>query len=82
MGAHPQLATYVLGKVSRRLARDWNEIHGYLVFAIETFVDTERFLGTCYKAANWIHLGQTTGRGKDDQTMKANRSIKIFVGLI
>ena len=72
----PHLATHVLGKVSRRLAEDWSEIHGYPVFAIETFVDTERFLGTCYKAANWIHLGQTTGRGKDDQTMKANRSIK------
>ena len=38
--------------------------------------DTERFKGTCYKAGNWIYLGKTTGRGKNDQTFKVNRSIK------
>jgi hypothetical protein len=43
-------------------------------------VDTERFYGTCYKAANWICLGDTTGRGKNDQTHKANRSIKAVYG--
>jgi len=47
---------------------------------VETFVDTERFKGTCYKAANWIYLGQTTGRGKADQTHIANRSIKDVYG--
>ena len=46
----------------------------------ETFVDTQRFHGTCYKAANWRYLGLTTGRGKNDQTHKPNRSIKAVWG--
>jgi hypothetical protein len=72
----PHLATHILGKVSRRISSDWRAIHGHPVHLLETFVDTERFAGTCYKAANWILVGQTTGRGKNDQTRKANRSIK------
>ncbi len=47
---------------------------------LETFVDKERFAGTCYKAANWIYLGDTTGRGKNDHTYKPNRSIKAVWG--
>ena len=47
---------------------------------LETFVDKTRFAGTCYKAANWIYLGDTTGRGKNDHTYKANRSIKAVWG--
>jgi len=47
---------------------------------METFVDKERFAGTCYKAANWIYLGDTTGRGKNDHTHKPNRSIKAVWG--
>ena len=43
---------------------------------LETFVDPERFRGTCYRAANWVLVGRTTGRGKDDQTGRPNRSIK------
>jgi hypothetical protein len=43
---------------------------------LETFIDPERFAGTCYRAANWIYLGLTTGRGKDDQTNRPNRSLK------
>ena len=43
-------------------------------------MDTERFRGTCYRAANWVYLGLTTGRGKDDQTGKPNRSIKEVLG--
>jgi hypothetical protein len=54
--------------------------YGYPIYFIETFVDTERFAGTCYKAANWVYLGKTTGRGKNDQTKKANRSIKAVWG--
>jgi len=48
---------------------------------VETFIDPERFRGTCYRAANWILLGQTTGRGKDDLTHRQNRSIKDVLGL-
>jgi hypothetical protein len=44
-------------------------------------VDPERFPGTCYRAANWHFLGRTTGRGKDDQTKKPNRSLKEILGL-
>jgi hypothetical protein len=47
---------------------------------LETFVDPERFRGTCYYAANWILLGETTGRGKNDQTNRQNRSIKQMLG--
>jgi len=47
---------------------------------VETFVDPTRFRGTCYRAANWILLGHTTGRGKDDQTNRPNRSIKEVLG--
>ena len=47
---------------------------------METFVDTERFFGTCYKASNWRYLGQTTGRGKNDQTHQQNRSLKAVWG--
>ena len=47
---------------------------------METFVDPERFRGTCYRAANWVLLGRTTGRGKNDQTNRPNRSIKEVLG--
>lgn len=72
----PHLASHLLGRMARTLARDWQSLYGHPVVFLETFVDTERFRGTCYRAANWIHLGQTTGRGKDDLTHKVNRSLK------
>lgn len=50
------------------------------MYFLETFVDPARFRGTCYRAANWVHLGQTTGRGKDDQTNRPNRPIKDVLG--
>ena len=51
------------------------------VYFVETFIDPQRFRGTCYRAANWVRLGLTTGRGKDDQTHRANRSLKEVFGL-
>jgi hypothetical protein len=48
---------------------------------LETFVDPERFRGTCYRAANWMVVGRTTGRGKDDLTHKPTRSIKEVLAL-
>ncbi len=75
------LASHLLGVMARRISRDWQQIYQHEVVWLETFVDPERgFLGTCYKAANWIYLGQTTGRGKDDQTHKVNRSLKAVWG--
>jgi hypothetical protein len=77
----PHLASHLLGLMARRISRDWQEIYHHEVIWLETFVDPERgFSGTCYKAANWISLGQTTGRGKNDQTHRPNRSLKDVLG--
>jgi hypothetical protein len=56
-------------------------MYGHPIYFAETFIDPERFRGTCYRAANRILLGRTTGRGKDDQTHRPNRSIKEVYGL-
>jgi hypothetical protein len=77
----PHLASHLLGLMARRISRDWQQIYHHEVVWLETFVDPERgFSGTCYKAANWISLGQTTGRGKNDQTGRSNRSLKEVLG--
>jgi len=76
----PHLASHLLGAVVRRLSADWQQIYGHPVYFAETFVDPERFAGTCYRAANWVHLGRTTGRGKDDLTHRPNRSRKDVLG--
>jgi hypothetical protein len=62
------LASKILGRIARRLPTDWQQRYGYRPVLLETFVQSDRFRGTCYKAANWIHVGQTTGRGKLDVT--------------
>ena len=74
------LASHLLGCLSRVLAADWQRLYQHPVYFLETFVDLERFQGTCYRAANWIYLGRTTGRGKDDQTHRPNRSLKAVFG--
>lgn len=76
----PHLASHLLGRMARVLPKDWQRVYHHPVYFLETFVDLERFKGTCYRAANWIYLGKTTGRGKDDQTHKPNRSIKAVWG--
>jgi Domain of unknown function (DUF4338) len=77
----PHLASHLLGAMARRISRDWQEIYHHEVVWLETFVDPQRgFSGTCYKAANWIFLGQTTGRGKNDHTHRPNRSLKEVLG--
>lgn len=77
----PHLASHLLGLSARRISQDWKRMYHHEVVWLETFVDPERgFEGTCYKAANWVYLGETTGRGKDDQTHKANRSLKWVFG--
>lgn len=77
----PHLASYILGRIARRLSEDWKGLYGHPIYFLETFVDPERFRGTCYRAANWVLLGRTTGRGKDDQTGRPNRSIKEVLAL-
>jgi hypothetical protein len=77
----PHLASHLLGLMARRVSGDWQRVYNHEVVWLETFVDPARgFLGTCYKAANWIYLGQTTGRGKDDHTNRVNRSLKWVFG--
>jgi len=77
----PHLASHLLGLLTRRLSSDWQELYGHPVHFVETFIHPERFKGTCYRAANWIVLGQTTGRGKQDNTKRPNRPIKDVLGL-
>lgn len=76
----PHLASHLLGHMIKILALDWRKIYNHPIWYLETFVDKTRFAGTCYKAANWKYLGDTTGRGKNDQTFKPNRSIKAVWG--
>lgn len=70
------LASYLLANIARRISADWQRTYNHPVYLLESFVDTEKFTGTAYRAANWIHLGTTTGRGKNDHTNKPNRSLK------
>jgi hypothetical protein len=76
----PHLASHILGRMARILPADWERVYGHRVVFLETFVDPTRYKGTCYRAANWTVLGRTTGRGKNDLTHKANRSIKEILG--
>lgn len=61
------LASRILARVVRQLPEDWQGCYGYRPVLLETFIDRERFRGTCYRAANWILVGQTQGRGKLDR---------------
>ena len=74
------LASHILGRMAKQLSEDWEWIYGHPIYFLETFIDPERFRGTCYRAANWVRMGRTTGRGKDDQTKRPNRSIKEVWG--
>lgn len=76
----PHLASHILGRIARQLSLDWEHLYQHPIYFLETFVDPERFRGTCYRAANWVVLGRTTGRGKDDHTNRPNRSLKEVLG--
>jgi len=58
------LASHLLSALAQRVSADWQRKYGHQIFLLETFVDQERFAGTAYRAANWIHVGQTQGRGR------------------
>ncbi len=64
----PHLASWILGQVLRRLSQDWESKYGHPIVLVETFVERERFAGTSYQAANWIRLGATTGRSRQDSS--------------
>jgi hypothetical protein len=70
------LASAILAHAARRITNDWKERYGFEPVLLETFVDTERFRGTCYRAANWVHVGQTQGRGKLNKAHTRLETIK------
>ncbi len=76
----PHLATHVLGLICRRITNDWQERYGYKPVLLETYVDSERFKGTSYRAGNWTCVGSTSGRSRQDRTHDLKVSQKhIFV---
>ena len=76
----PHLASHVLARATARLRRDWFDKYGHGIELVETFVDRSRFQGTCYRAANWIRLGSTQGRGRNDAQRTVRPAIKdIYV---
>jgi hypothetical protein len=74
------LASHILGQCARRISADWESLYGHPIHYLETFVDRERFAGTCYRAANWVYLGKTTGRGIKDKKHKVTLSKKDVLG--
>ena len=71
-----QLASHLLGRIARRISADWQERYHHPIQLLESFVDTERYLGTCYRAANWICAGRSAGRGLRTKTHRLTCSIK------
>lgn len=72
----PHLASHVLSRASRRLSADWEARYASPIYLLETFVDRERFRGTCYRAANWLCVGQTKGRTRADRNHTIEAPIK------
>jgi hypothetical protein len=75
------VASKILGHCARQLPEDWQRRYGYRPLLLEILVDRQRFAGTCYRAANWIPLGQTQGRGRMDRYHQAHGSARklLFV---
>jgi len=74
----PHLASHLLGRVALRLAADWQQKYGQPIYLLETFVETPRFAGTCYRAAGWRRVGQTTGRTRNDDGRKPRTAPKAI----
>ena len=74
----PCLASYLLALNRHRLSEDWQHQYHHPIHLVETFVDTEQYRGTCYKADNWIRVGQTTGLGKLSKTLQPRLSKKAI----
>ncbi len=74
------LASHLLSRMATILPEDWHRIYGHPLYFLETFVDPARFRGTCYRAANWIALGRTTGRGHNAPTHRPTQPVKEVLG--
>jgi hypothetical protein len=70
------LASHVLSRSASILVEDWEEAYAVRPVLLETFVEKDRFDGTCYKAANWIAIGETTGRGRQDRDKTFSEPVK------
>jgi hypothetical protein len=68
----PGLANHILSRIAWRIDADWQERYRHSIHLLETFVERDRFAGTCYQAANWIRVGQTTGRTRQNQRHRDN----------
>lgn len=77
----PHLASHILGRMAKIVPADWQRIYAHPIYWLETFVDTSRFAGTCYRAANWIEVGMTQGRGHRAPTFAQTRPIKKMLAL-
>ncbi len=76
----PHLASHILGRMAKLVPQDWQQLYAHPVHWLETFIDPARFQGTCYRAANWMALGPTTGRGHNAPTHQHNQPVKeLFV---
>jgi hypothetical protein len=72
----PCLASWILGRVTRRLCADWEQKYGHPILVVETFVERDRFGGTAYRAANWLKAGSTTGRTRQDRNHDLQSPVK------
>ncbi len=77
----PHLASHILGRTAKLVPQDWQRLYAHPIYWLETFVDPARFKGTCYRAANWLALGRTTGRGKNAPSKKPTRPVKEVLAL-
>jgi hypothetical protein len=77
----PHLASHILGRMAKLVPRDWEQLYAHPIYWLETFIDPARFKGTCYRAANWVVVGRTTGRGHNARTKKATQPVKELLGL-
>ena len=69
----PHLATHILAQIARRIDADWQRRYHHRLYLLETFVEPHRFRGTCYQGANWVHVGQTTGRTRQSRRYRDNQ---------
>ncbi len=69
----PGLANHILYQIAQPIAADWQQPYQHSIYFLESFVQQDRFRGTCYQAANWIHVGQTTGRTRQNQRHRDNQ---------
>lgn len=77
----PHLASHILGRMAKLVSRDWQQVYAHPIYWMETFIDPVRFQGICYRAANWLDLGSTTGRGHNARTAQCTQPVKELFGL-